>query len=111
MKEPAGDRILPILLSVLIHAAIVGVLVWGAILYRRPRPAPSTLAIEGTLVSSAPAAPPAPPAPPPAPPAAAGGGGRATGTRRGGAAPQAAGTRAATGAAAAGESACRRCRR
>jgi colicin import membrane protein len=78
MKERAGERILPILLSVLIHAAIVGVLIWGAVLYRRPRTVSSVLAIEGTLVSSAPAAPPpdaalSPPAPPapPVPDAAA----------------------------------------
>lgn len=73
MKDRASERVVPILLSVLIHGAIVGVLVWGAVLYRRPRPASSVLAIEGTLVSPAPAAPPAEPAPspaaPPAPPA------------------------------------------
>jgi colicin import membrane protein len=69
MKERAGDRFLPILLSVLVHAAIVGVLIWGAVLYRRPRPASSTLAIEATVVSNAPAAPPAEPSPnPPATP-------------------------------------------
>ena len=73
MKDAASDRILPIVLSVLIHAAIVAVLVWGALVYRRPRPVATTLAIEGTLVSPAPApaaapAPPAEPAANPAPP-------------------------------------------
>jgi colicin import membrane protein len=68
MKERAGDRLLPIGLSILIHAAIVGALIWGAVWYRRPRPAPSTLAIEATVVSSAPAAAPPAAAPSPAPP-------------------------------------------
>jgi colicin import membrane protein len=78
MKERASDRFLPILLSVLVHAAIVGTLIWGAVVYRRPRPAASTLAIEATVVSNAPAAPPAEPSPaqpaapsPPPPDAAA----------------------------------------
>jgi colicin import membrane protein len=68
MKDRPGDRFLPILLSVLVHGAVVGTLIWGAVLYRRPRPASSTLAIEGTLVANAPAAPPAEPTP--SPPAA-----------------------------------------
>jgi colicin import membrane protein len=69
MNEPRGERVVPVLLSVLIHAAIVGLLVWGWWKYRRPTPAPQTLAIEATVVREAPPpsapAPPAPPAPPP----------------------------------------------
>ncbi len=71
MSEPRGDRVLPVVLSILIHAAIVGALVWGWWQYRAPTPAPQTLAIEATVVHeaqpSAPA-PPAPPAPTPPPP-------------------------------------------
>jgi colicin import membrane protein len=68
MNEPRGDRVIPILLSVLIHAAIVGALVWGWWQYRLPKPAPQTLAIEATLVHQAPQSAPTPPAPPAPPP-------------------------------------------
>jgi colicin import membrane protein len=67
MSEPSGDRVLPVVLSILIHAAIVGALVWGWWLYRAPTPSPQTLAIEATVVRDAPQS--APPAPAPAPPA------------------------------------------
>ncbi len=71
MSDSRGDRVLPVLLAILIHAAIVGALVWGWWQYRAPTPAPQTLAIEATVVHeaqpSAPA-PPAPPAPTPPPP-------------------------------------------
>jgi colicin import membrane protein len=68
MSEPRGDRVLPVVFSILIHAAIVGALVWGWWRYRAPTPAPQTLAIEATVVHEAPQSAPAPPAPaPPAP--------------------------------------------
>jgi colicin import membrane protein len=69
MSEPRGDRVLPVVLSILIHAAIVGALVWGWWQYRAPTPPPQTLAIEATVVHDAPQSTPAPPAPAPAPPA------------------------------------------
>jgi colicin import membrane protein len=68
MSEPRGERVLPVLLSVLIHAAIVGALVWGWWHYRTPTPPPQTLAIEATVVHDAPQSAPAPPAPTPPPP-------------------------------------------
>ncbi len=75
MTERRSDRVLSILLSVLIHAAIVGALAYGWWRYRRPTAAPPTLAIEATLVRDSPApaaaAPNPPPAPPPVPDAAA----------------------------------------
>jgi colicin import membrane protein len=74
MSERRSDQVLSVLFSILIHAAIVGVLVWGWWQYRSPKPAPQTLAIEATLVHEAPSsapAPPAPPAPPPVDPQAA----------------------------------------
>jgi colicin import membrane protein len=67
MTERRSDRVLSIVLSILIHAAIVGVLVWGWFQYRRPTATPPSLAIEATVVNNAPAAP-ASPAPPPNPP-------------------------------------------
>jgi colicin import membrane protein len=68
MSEPRGDRVLPVVLSILIHAAIVGALVWGWWHYRAPTPPPQTLAIEATVVHEAQPSAPAPPAPaPPAP--------------------------------------------
>jgi colicin import membrane protein len=66
MNAARGDRFVPILLSVLIHALIVGALVWGWWRYRTPKPTPQTLAIEATVVHTAPKpTPPAPPAPVP----------------------------------------------
>jgi colicin import membrane protein len=66
MNAARGDRFVPILLSVLIHALIVGALVWGWWHYRAPKPAPQTLAIEATVVHTPPKpTPPAPPAPVP----------------------------------------------
>jgi colicin import membrane protein len=72
MTERRSDRILSIVLSILIHAAIVGVLLWGWLQYRQPTATPPSLAIEATVVRNAPPAatpPPTPPAnpPPPAP--------------------------------------------
>jgi colicin import membrane protein len=61
MTERRGDRALSILLSVLIHAAIVGALIWGWWRYRLPRSPPQTLAIEATVVRNAPAPAPSPP--------------------------------------------------
>jgi colicin import membrane protein len=69
MTERRSDRILSIVLSILIHAAIVGALLWGWWQYRQPTPTAPSLAIEATVVRDAPpqAAPPAP-SPPPNPP-------------------------------------------
>jgi len=76
MSERRSDRVLSILLSILIHAAIVGALGWAWWQYRTPKPMPQTLAIEATVVhDNGPAAaatpnppPPEPVAPPPPPP-------------------------------------------
>jgi colicin import membrane protein len=78
MQRPS-DRWISIGLSLLLHAALVGALVWGWLLFRHPpRPAP-TLAIEATVVDARtlkgtqqpalrpPAAPPAVPEPQPEP--------------------------------------------
>ncbi|MBV8146247.1 MAG: cell envelope integrity protein TolA [Gammaproteobacteria bacterium] len=63
-----SDRWVSIALSVLLHAALLGALVYGWLLFRRPpRPTP-TLAIEARVVdarSVTGAAQPAPPSPPP----------------------------------------------
>jgi colicin import membrane protein len=67
MTERRSDRILSIVLSILIHAAIVGALLWGWWQYRQPTVTPPSLAIEGTVV---PNAPPQPAPPQPAPPVA-----------------------------------------
>jgi colicin import membrane protein len=68
MSDSRGDRVLPVLLAIFIHAAIIGALVWKWSQYRAPTPAPQTLAIEATVVHEAPQSAPAPPAPtPPAP--------------------------------------------
>ncbi len=75
MQRPS-DRWISIALSVLLHAALLGALVYGWLFLRQPpRPAP-TLAIEATVVDARtlrgaqqapPQAEPAPPAPEPAP--------------------------------------------
>jgi colicin import membrane protein len=68
MTERRSDRVLAIVLSILIHAAILGVLLWGWFQYRRPTATPPSLAIEATVVHNAqPAAQPTPPAPTPPP--------------------------------------------
>jgi colicin import membrane protein len=77
MQRPS-DRWISIALSVLLHAALLGALVYGWLLFRQPpRPAP-TLAIEATVVDARtvpgaqhapPQVPPAPAAPPPPAPA------------------------------------------
>ena len=69
------ERALPIMLSVLVHAAVAGLLGWGWWSYRAPKPAPRQLAIEATVVidkaqtpepaPSAAAPPAAAPVPPP----------------------------------------------
>jgi colicin import membrane protein len=67
MQRPS-DRWVSITLSVLLHAALLGALLYGWLLFRRPpRPAP-TLAIQARVVDARSArgavqAPPAPPAP------------------------------------------------
>ncbi len=61
----SSDRVLSISLSVLVHAAIVGALFWGWWQYHQPKPAPQSLAIQATVVQSAPptqATAPTPPA-------------------------------------------------
>ncbi|HEY2417706.1 MAG TPA: cell envelope integrity protein TolA [Steroidobacteraceae bacterium] len=65
MSERRSDRVLSVFLSILVHAAIVGALVWGWWQYRAPKPAPQTLAIEATVVHGAAPSAPAPPAPTP----------------------------------------------
>jgi colicin import membrane protein len=71
MSEGRSDPFWSVLLSVLIHAAIVGALIWGWFEYRMPKPQQQVLAIEATVVHGAAAsAPPAPPAPPPPDPQA-----------------------------------------
>ncbi len=74
MMERKADRFWSISLSIIVHLAIIGALVWGWVRYRQPEPTPQSLAIEGTVVNNQPApAPPAPPklvepSPPPPPP-------------------------------------------
>jgi colicin import membrane protein len=66
MTERRSDRILSIVLSIMIHAAIVGALLWGWWQYRQPTVTPPSLAIEATVVRDAPPQPapqPANPAP------------------------------------------------
>jgi colicin import membrane protein len=67
MNERRSDRIVAIALSILVHAAIVGALLWGWWQYRQPTVTPQNLAIEATVVRDAPPQPaaPAPSAPPP----------------------------------------------
>jgi colicin import membrane protein len=76
-RQVAGSagRLQAVLLSILFHAAVVGLLGWGFWRYRAPKPAPQQLAIEATVVidksltpAPAPAASvaPAQPAPEPA---------------------------------------------
>jgi colicin import membrane protein len=67
MTERRSDRVVSIVLSILIHAAIVGVLVWGWFQYRQPTVTAPSLAIEATVEPNAPATPP-PPSPPANPP-------------------------------------------
>lgn len=73
MTERRSDRVLSIVLSVVIHAGIVGALAWGYWEYRRPTVTTPSLAIEATVVRDAApqAPPPSPPAAPPSEPAAA----------------------------------------
>jgi colicin import membrane protein len=65
MTERKTDRVVSVSLSVLVHAAILGVLAWGWWQYRQPTPTPQSLAIEGTVVHNAAPPTPAPPAPTP----------------------------------------------
>ena len=67
MTERRSDRILSIVLSILIHAAIVGVLLWGWFQYRQTTVTTPSLTIEATVEPNAPVAPP-PPNPPANPP-------------------------------------------
>ncbi len=68
MTERRSDRILSIVLSILIHAAIVGALLWGWWQYRQPTATPPSLAIDATVVHDAPPVPATPPPPEPTPP-------------------------------------------
>lgn len=72
MRERPSDRWTSVVLSVLLHAALVGVLAIGWWTYRnRPRPPAPTLAIEATVVDSrtlSPARPAMQPEPQPRPP-------------------------------------------
>jgi colicin import membrane protein len=72
MSERRSDRVLSILLSIMVHAAIIGALIWGWWQYRTPKPAPQTLAIEANVVhdngtAANPEPAPVPQTPPPAP--------------------------------------------
>jgi len=71
MSERRSDRVLSIVLSILIHAAIVGALLWGWWQYRQPTATTPSLAIEATVVRDAPPqpTPPPPSRPAPSPPA------------------------------------------
>jgi len=61
-----SDRVMPISLSVLVHALIGGAIFYGWWQYHQAKTAPPSLAIQATVIRSAPAtAPPAAPAPPP----------------------------------------------
>ncbi len=76
MSEARGDRTVAVLLSVLLHAAVVGLLGWGWWHFRKPPEPPRQLAIEATVVRAntvtpAPAPTPQPVAPATEPPAAA----------------------------------------
>ena len=53
MSGGRGDRWVSVLLSVLVHGAIVALLGWGWWFFRRPAPAARTLAIEGQVIDSA----------------------------------------------------------
>ena len=74
--EPRSDRVVSIVLSVLVHGAILGALLWGWWQYRTPKSVPDTLAIQATVVRNTPAhaaqrpkpTPPAPTPPAPQPP-------------------------------------------
>jgi colicin import membrane protein len=68
MSERRSDRVVSVVLSILIHAAIVGALLWGWWQYRQPSVTPPSLAIEATVVRDAPPQPAAPSPPVPVPP-------------------------------------------
>jgi colicin import membrane protein len=52
MRAAGRDRWLPVLLSVLVHGAILAALGWGWWTYRKPPQIMHTLAIQGTVVNS-----------------------------------------------------------
>jgi colicin import membrane protein len=69
MAERTGDRWLSIAQSLLLHAALVGLVAYGWWTFRdQTPPAPRTLAIEATVVGSQALSRPVPPAPAPAKP-------------------------------------------
>jgi len=65
----SSDRVLSISLSVLVHAAILGALLWGWWRYHTPKPVPPSLAIQATVVRNAPATEATAPTPPAVDPA------------------------------------------
>jgi colicin import membrane protein len=71
--QRSSDRWVSIALSVLLHAALLGILVYGWLVFRRPPPPAPTLAIEARVVDARSVrgtvqqAPPAVPQPPPEP--------------------------------------------
>ncbi len=76
MSERRSDRWVSVLMSVLVHGAVIGLLGWGWWFFRRPAPAAQQLAIEARVIDAATlarlTAPPSPapePAPPPPDPA------------------------------------------
>jgi colicin import membrane protein len=68
--QRASDRWVSIGLSVLLHAALLGALVYGWLIFRRPPPPRPTLAIEATVVDAKALKGAFKPPPQPAPPAA-----------------------------------------
>jgi colicin import membrane protein len=60
-----GDRVLSISLSVLVHAAILGGLLYGWWQYHTPKTVPPSLAIQATVVRNAPPTEATAPTPPP----------------------------------------------
>jgi len=70
MSERRSDRWVSVLMSVLVHGAVIGLLGWGWWFFRRPAPAAQQLAIEARVIDAATlarlTAPPSP-APEPAP--------------------------------------------
>lgn len=71
MSERRSDRWVSVLMSVLVHGAVIALLGWGWWFFRRPAPAAQLLAIEARIVDAAALARLTQPAPAPVPPAPA----------------------------------------
>jgi colicin import membrane protein len=68
MSERRSDRWVSVLMSVLVHGAVIALLGWGWWFFRRPAPAAQQLAIEARIVDAAALARITQPAPTPTPP-------------------------------------------